>query len=416
MFMFFLLVGFHEWGHFYFAKRAGILVREFAIGFGPKLFTYKKGETRYTLRLFPIGGFVRMAGEDPELVQINSGQTIAVQIDSQGKVHRMYLDRLDEREDCIIGTVEHLDLEHELTLKLDVDEELQSFHVHPEAIMIARNTETQIAPWNRQFGSKSVGKRAMAIFAGPLMNFILAFILFFIFIYMTGIPNGEPTHLEIGQVVESSAASEAGLEAGDVIKSVNGEAVAGDSQKLIETISGSADQTMEWVIVRGDEEHTLQVTPKMEDGQGKVGITIIQKGIPYRNPTIGEAFENTALTMKNATEQIFLALKKLVTLQFKIDDLGGPVRITEVTNEAVSQGFNIYISWTAILSLYLGIFNLLPFPSLDGSRLLFIGLEALRRKPIDPNKEGIVHFIGFALLMVLMIAVTYNDILRLFKG
>lgn len=415
MLMFFLLVGFHEWGHFYFAKRAGILVREFAIGFGPKLFTFKKGETRYTLRLFPIGGFVRMAGEDPELVQINTGQTIAIEL-KDNLVHKMYLDRIDERQDCIVGTVEHIDLEHELKLTLDVNDELQTFSIDAQALMITKNVETQIAPWNRQFGSKTVAQRSMAIFAGPMMNFVLSFVLFFLFVYMTGIPNGEPTHLEIGQVFESSAAQEAGVEPGDVIKEVNHVSIGTDTDKFKELIQASPDEPMEWVVERGDEEVVLTVTPQMEDGAGVVGISIVQKGIPYRNPTLGEAFSNTFSTMKSSAEQIFIALKRLVTLQFELDDLGGPVRITEVTNEAVSQGMNIYVFWAAILSLYLGIFNLLPFPALDGSRLMFLGLEGLRGKPIDPSKESMVHMIGFAMLMLVMIAVTYNDILRLFKG
>ncbi|MFD2670065.1 RIP metalloprotease RseP [Marinicrinis sediminis] len=415
MLMFFFLVGFHEWGHFYFAKRAGILVRDFAIGFGPKVFSYKKGETRYTIRLFPIGGFVRMAGEDPELVQVNAGQTIAIKLENES-VQRMYLDRLDERQDCIIGTVEQLDMEHELKMTLDVDGELQTYDIHPAAHMVTRNTETQIAPWNRQFGSKSVGKRAMAIFAGPLMNFVLAFLLFFAFVYMTGIPINDPTHLSIGEVVEPSAAAEADIRTGDIVKTVNGEQIEGNSEKLITMIQESPNQMMEWVVIRDGKPKRLQVTPKEEDGVGRIGTGIRAEGVEYRSPSLGEAFSDTASMMKNATEQILIALKKLIMLDFKLDDLGGPVRITEFTNEAVSYGLNVYISWAGILSLYLGIFNLLPFPALDGSRLLFIGLEGLRGKPIDPNKESMVHFIGFAMLMLLMIAVTYNDILRLFQG
>src|SRR5690606_11202017 len=110
----------HEWGHFYFAKRAGILVREFAIGFGPKLFSVKRGETRYTLRLIPAGGFVRMAGEDPEIVEVKQGQTICVRL-AEGAVSRVYLDKLDERTSVIRGIVETIDLERNLRLTLNVD-------------------------------------------------------------------------------------------------------------------------------------------------------------------------------------------------------------------------------------------------------------------------------------------------------
>ncbi|MDF2716542.1 MAG: metalloprotease RseP, partial [Paenibacillus sp.] len=164
--LFFVLVTIHEWGHYYFAKRAGILVREFAIGFGPKLFSFIRGETRYTLRLLPIGGFVRMAGEDPEIVQIQPGQTIAVALD-QGRVSRIYLDQLDQRSNVVQGTVERIDLERELSVVLDVDGEKLTYAVHPQAFMVAKSKETQIAPWDRQFGSKTVGQRALSIFAGP---------------------------------------------------------------------------------------------------------------------------------------------------------------------------------------------------------------------------------------------------------
>ncbi|MDF2962581.1 MAG: metalloprotease RseP, partial [Paenibacillus sp.] len=120
--LFFVLVTIHEWGHYYFAKRAGILVREFAIGFGPKLLSFKKGETRYTLRLLPIGGFVRMAGEDPEMVQINPGQRVALTLNGDEITH-IYLNDFDKRLDGLVGVVEEIDLERRLVVKLDVDGE-----------------------------------------------------------------------------------------------------------------------------------------------------------------------------------------------------------------------------------------------------------------------------------------------------
>ncbi|UUZ85960.1 site-2 protease family protein [Paenibacillus sp. P26] len=186
--MFFVLVSIHEWGHFYFAKRAGILVREFAIGFGPKLLSFKKGETRYTLRLLPIGGFVRMAGEDPEIVQINPGQRIAVQLQGNQVTH-LYLNEFEQRSDAVEGVVEKIDLEKNLYVVLDIDGETVRYSVHPQAMMVSKDKETQIAPWDRQFGSKTVGQRALSIFAGPLMNFLLAFVLFVTVVFMAGVPD-----------------------------------------------------------------------------------------------------------------------------------------------------------------------------------------------------------------------------------
>ncbi|WP_028561398.1 RIP metalloprotease RseP [Paenibacillus pinihumi] len=412
--VFFVIVSIHEWGHFYFAKRAGILVREFAIGFGPKLFSVKKGETRYTLRLIPAGGFVRMAGEDPEIVEVQSGQTIAVRVDG-GKVTRIYLDRLDERSNVIRGEVEFIDLEHKLKISLNVEGEVEELEVHPQASMISKGRDTQIAPYNRQFGSKTVGQRALAIFAGPLMNFVLAFVLFAIHIQMAGIPIEPVEKVQIGQIVKGQPAAEADLQVGDEIKTVNGVAIGGDFNKLIELVGKSANKPMEWTIIRDGKAIKLSITPKPdpETGEGKVGIG---RDYPTRQAGFGETITYAGKAMKNMTVVIFDSFKMLITGQFKLDDLGGPVRTAEITSQIASSGIVQLTSWTAILSLYLGIFNLLPIPALDGSRLIFLGLEAVRGRPVDPNRESMVHFIGFAMLMLLMIAVTYNDVMRLVRG
>ncbi|WP_166237903.1 RIP metalloprotease RseP [Paenibacillus turpanensis] len=406
--MFFVLVTLHEWGHFYFAKRAGILVREFAIGFGPKVVSFRKGETRYTLRLLPIGGYVRMAGEDPEIVHIAEGQTLALGL-RNGTVTHLYLDKLDDHPTAVRGEVQKIDLDHRLFVELDVDGDIQRYPVDPQAMMVTKGQETQIAPVNRQFGSKTVGQRALAIFAGPFMNFILAFVLFVVFMFMSGIPQA----VKLGSVEPDTAASEAGLMAGDVVVAVNGETVGSDPRKLVSLITDSPEKSMTWTLQRNGETIEKKVTPRLKDGKGYVGI---RPQVLARGATFPEAIKGAWTTTIESSEQILIGFKRLVLLQFKLDDLGGPVRIVEVTGEYAAAGLEYYIFWTALFSLYLGLFNLLPFPALDGSRLLFIGLEALRGKPIDPNRESMVHFIGFAMLMLLMIAVTYNDILRLFRG
>jgi len=409
--MFFVLVSGHEWGHYHFAKRAGILVREFAIGFGPRLLSFKKGETRYTIRLLPLGGFVRMAGEDPEIVDIKDGQTVAVGLDEKGEtVTRIYLDQLDSRRGALRGVVEQLDLERRLSITLDVDGDLKTFPVARDALLVFRGRETQIAPLDRQFGSKTVAQRSMAIFAGPMMNFILAFLLFVVFAYMSGVRVDHPDHLVLSSVSDQSPAAEAGLKPGDIVVSVDGVTIGADREGLIRLIRESPGREMTWVIRRGGELLETAVTPRSEQGIGVVGIGI---SYPTRTPTVSEAVVGAGETMWNATKQIAIGLKMLVMAQLSLDDMAGIVRITEMTGEAVSQGMNMYVFWAGILSLYLGIFNLLPFPALDGSRLIFLGIEALRGRPVDPRRESLVHFIGFAMLMVLMIVVTYNDILRL---
>jgi regulator of sigma E protease len=411
--MFFVIVTVHEWGHYYFAKRAGILVREFAIGFGPKLFSYKRGETQFTLRLLPFGGYARMAGEDPELVEIHPGQTVAVRV-KDGEVKKIYLDQLDNRKNVIRGEVEFIDLTDSLKIRLDVDGEIQQYPIHPQAMLVAKSQETQIAPRDRQFASKTVRQRAMAIFAGPLMNFILAFILFGIHLQMAGISLENPTYIVIGDVTKGMPADEAHLEKGDIIDTVNGISIGTDYQKMIDMTAKSEGKPMKWTIRRGEEVFNVTLTPRTMQGQegGKIGIS---PAFPTRKAGIGETFTGAATAMVDGTKIIFQGFGKLIN-QFNMNDLKGPVGTFELTGQIAKQGITQLTKWAAILSLYLGIFNLLPIPAMDGSRLVFLGVEAVRGKPIDPNREGMVHFVGFAMLFLLMIAVTYNDILRLING
>ncbi|WP_405172392.1 RIP metalloprotease RseP [Paenibacillus sp. FSL H8-0280] len=411
--MFFVIVTVHEWGHYYFAKRAGILVREFAIGFGPKLFSYKRNETQFTLRLLPFGGYARMAGEDPELVEIQEGQTIAVR-SADDQVKMIYLDQLDNRKNVIRGEVIFIDMERALKLQLDVDGEIQEYRIHPQAMLVSRGKQTQIAPKDRQFGSKTVGQRALAIFAGPLMNFILAFVLFAVYAQMAGVPVENPKNLVIGEVLEGGAADQANLQKGDIIETINGTAIGTDSQKMVSMIADSKDKPMEWTLRRGSDTFNITITPRAVEGQegGKVGIV---PTLPTRSVGFVETFKVSGVAMVDTTKIIFEGFKHLIN-QFNMDDIGGPVRTFEVTGQIAKQGIEQLTRWAAILSLYLGIFNLLPIPALDGSRLVFLGIEALRGRPVDPNREGMVHFIGFAMLFVLMLAVTYNDILRLING
>lgn len=412
--MFFVLVTVHEWGHYFFAKRAGILVREFAIGFGPKLFSYRRGETQFTLRLLPFGGYARMAGEDPEIVEIGQGQMIAVRLGQDNKVKNIYLDSLDTRRNVIRGEAQFTDLEDELKIRLDVDGEVTTYDVHPQAMMIKGGQQTQIAPKDRQFGSKTVGQRALAIVAGPVMNFILAFVLFALHLQLAGIPIENPTVVRIGDISAGMPAEEAGLQVGDIVVSVNGEQIGGDYMKMIELTSASKGKEMDWVLQRGSETYEVKMIPRTMEGEegGKVGIT---RDVETRKAGFGETISKSGTAMVSTTELIFTGFKRLIN-NFNMDEVSGPVGTFQMTGQIAMQGIDYLTYWAAILSLYLGIFNLLPIPALDGSRLVFLGVEALRGKPVDPNREGMVHFVGFALLFLVMIAVTYNDILRLITG
>lgn len=405
------LVFFHELGHLIFAKRAGILCREFAIGFGPKVFTYKKNETQYTIRLLPLGGYVRMAGEDADNVDIKPGFRVGIILNEDEKVTKIILNNKDKYSDIRLIEVETVDLEHELFLKgyEEGDEDrLKSFSIHREAVIVENGVENQIAPYDRQFPSKSLGHRAMTIFAGPMMNFVLAFFIFLIIGLVQGI---EVDEAKLGELTKDGAAITAGLQTGDQVESVAGAEVS-TWVDVQENIQKNPGKEIEFVVVRDGKTLTIPVVPKEIDREGKK-IGIIGVYPPVEKDflkSVQYGFTQTYFW----TKQIFVILGNLVTGGFTIDSLSGPLGIYKSTEAVAQQGIFVLMKWGALLSINLGIMNLLPLPALDGGRLLFFLVEFLRGKPVDRQKEGLVHFIGFALLMLLMIVVTWNDIQRFF--
>ncbi|MGP4080193.1 RIP metalloprotease RseP [Pseudalkalibacillus sp. R45] len=405
------LVFFHELGHLLLAKRAGILCREFAIGFGPKIFSSKKGETLYTIRLLPLGGFVRMAGEDPEGIEIKPGTQVGLIFDSEGKVKQIVANQLARYPDAKVVTVEKADIEHDLVLRGHVNDELtESYPVHPEAEFVQDGMPMQIAPYNRQFGSKSLVDRFLAIFAGPLMNFLLAFVLLAAYAMTQGIPVDEA---QLGKLDKDGAAYEAGLQEGDRVLSIDGEAV-NTWEELVKVIQQNPNEELQFTIQRDGDTNKVTVTPNERESQdGKSSEGYIGVYMPTEVSFLGSLQYGVEKTGE-LTVLIIQALGQLVTGQISFDNLSGPVGIYKYTDQASEGGVFVLLQWAAFLSVNLGIFNLLPLPALDGGRLTFLAIEAVRGKPLDPQKEGMVHFIGFALLMLLMIVVTWNDIHKFF--
>ncbi|TMN23606.1 RIP metalloprotease RseP [Lentibacillus cibarius] len=411
IFMFGLLVFIHEFGHLIFAKRAGMLAREFAIGFGPKMFSFTKNETVYTIRLLPIGGYVRVAGDDPEIIDLKPGQHIGLEFNPDGNIKKIIINHKSKHPDARVIEVEHADLDHELVIdgyEPDNEDEKLRFSVDRKAFFVMDEEETQIAPYDRQFASKSVGKRAMQLFAGPMMNFLLAIVIFFIVGLVQGIPTDEAL---ISNVHPGTPAEDAGFQKGDEIVRIEGNVISGWDE-FNRIVKDSPGEALDMTVKRNGDTESLTVTPDTIEGQG---ITFGQIGV-------GHAFEKSFVgTIQygftktyDTTKLILTNLGMLITGQYSIEMLSGPVGIYDATDQVVQDGFITFLMWTAILSVNLGIVNLVPIPALDGGRLLFVGIEAIRGKPIDPQKEGIVHFVGFALLMLLMIIVTWNDIQRLF--
>ncbi|WP_338469820.1 RIP metalloprotease RseP [Niallia sp. XMNu-256] len=407
------LVFFHELGHLIFAKRAGILCREFAIGFGPKVLSFTKNETNYTIRLLPIGGFVRMAGEDPEMVDIKPGYRVGIILDHEDQVQKIVLNNKEKYRNALVMEVEYADIEHELLIKgyLEGDEEerLRTFQILPNAVLVEDGIESQIAPYDRQFASKSLGQRAMAIFAGPMMNFVLAFVVFIIIGLLQGIPADDPI---LGKLTEDGAAFEAGLKEGDIVHSINGAEISSWTD-VVEVIRKNPEKELTFLIDRNGSEMEIPVIPKenkLEDGQS-IGIIGVYSPME-RSPILAVKYGATETYFW--TKEIFAAVGKLITGQFSIDALSGPVGIYQSTDMVAQSGIYYLMRWAGVLSINLGIMNLLPIPALDGGRLLFFAVEAVRGKPIDRQKEGMIHFLGFALLMLLMLVVTWNDIQRFF--
>ncbi len=414
--MFGLLVFVHEWGHLIFAKRAGMLVREFAIGFGPKIFSFVRNETLYTIRILPIGGYVRVAGEDPEIIELKPGHHIALELNEDGKVKHIIVNQKDKYPNAFPLEVDSIDLNHDLYIEGYDPEDMETkkrYDVDRKAFFIMDGIKTQIAPYDRQFASKTVGQRAMQLFAGPMMNFVLALVIFFIIGLFQGVPTEQPI---IGEVMPDTPADKVGLTEGDRVLEINGTKV-NDWLSFTKIIRQHPNSEIELLLERDDQLETLKITPQeavIEEEPGKE-VVIGQVGVlpAFEKSLVKTIVYGVNLTY-DTTKLILVNLFMLITGQVSIELLSGPVGIYDATDQIVQTGFINYLMWTAMLSINLGIINLVPLPALDGGRLLFVGIEAVRGKPVDPQKEGFVHVIGFLLLMLLMIVVTWNDIQRLF--
>ena len=325
IFVFGLLILVHELGHYLVARLTGIKVLELAIGFGPKLIGWRKNEIDYSLRVFPLGGFCRLLGENPEE-----------------------------------------------------------------------------ASEPNSFPQKPILSRAAVLIAGAGMNLLLAIAVFFvIFFFIAGVPDTETA--QIGYVIEESPAEAIGLEAGDMIVSINSIQVE-KWEDVLNIISARPNEELQLIIERDRSVKEIIVVSETVPGsdRGMIGIgPVIQK---YRVlPSLKFSLERFGT--------VIISIFQVVTGQAPLD-VAGPVGIIFVIGEVAQTGFINLLLLTALISISLGIMNLLPIPALDGGRLFFLMVEAIRGRRIDPEKEGFIHFIGFALLILLILFITYQDLLR----
>ena len=338
-----LIVISHEFGHFLLAKLNGIHVVEFAVGMGPTLFHFQKGETKYSLKALPIGGACMFEGED--------GLASKEEASSEGS-----------------------------------------------------------------FLSASVWARISAVIAGPLFNLIMAYILCLIVVSFDG-----STRPVIQNIVPGSAAEAAGMQSGDRITKINGEKIhLGDQVFLISALNRGEDLTVEYV--RNGEKGSVTITPVYDSGAGRyyMGFAGVSEYFKCKG---FEVFQHGFYKLEYWVSSTFKSLGMLFSGKVTKDDVAGPVGIAQLVGdtyeEAKPYGISSVIlsmmNIAVLLSVNLGILNLLPVPALDGGRLVFLFIEAVRGKPVPPEKEGMVHLAGMAALMVLMVMVLFNDIARIFS-
>lgn len=332
----------HELGHFLAARATGIAVKEFSIGFGPKLWQRqsKKHGTLFTLRPVPMGGYCMFYGDTDD--------------DPTGA--------------------------------------------------------TKDDP--RNYARAPVWKRILTVVAGPLMNLLLAFVVAVGFMAAYGTVQTAPY---VYEVEAGMPAEQAGLLTGDEFVSLDGAPLAdGTIQDVSDAISAAGAQPMRLTVLRGGEERTLELTPFYDEAEGRyrVGVTISARLVPLPvSRYIPEALDY----MGFAARAILDALGKLVTTGEGLDQTAGPIGVVQLVAEQTQQnGLRMFLNLLIIISINLGLFNLIPIPGLDGSRLVFMLIEAARRKPVSQRVEAAVHMGGYVLLLGLMVFFTFKDIGRIF--
>jgi regulator of sigma E protease len=339
-----LLIVFHEFGHFLLAKMSGVGVLTFSVGFGPKLWVKKKGETEYALSAFPLGGYVKMVGEDPD-------------------------------------------------------------------------EEVQLADIERSFAHKNLGKRIAIVVAGPGFNLLLAVVLLMLVFTFYGVP---VMSTQVSAVEGGSPAEQAGIMKGDRIVAIDGRAVT-EWDELSSGIKGSGGKSLSLEIRRGTENIKMTVQPARKEGRNifgerkddwMIGIgsqVTIEKGKP--GLAIVKAFYQTY----EYSKLTLTAFYKMMLGEVSPRNIGGPILIAQMAGQQAQEGVGSFLAFLAVLSINLGVLNLLPVPVLDGGHLLFFLVEAVIRKPISVKYREMAQQVGICLLALLMVYAFYNDIVRFFE-
>ncbi|BCA85548.1 zinc metalloprotease [Enterococcus saigonensis] len=412
--VFSVIVIIHEFGHYFFAKRAGILVREFAIGMGPKIWGHQgKDGTTFTLRALPIGGYVRMAGNGEDEVELAPGMPIGLVLNEAGKVTQINTSSKVQLVNAFPFELAAFDLEDKLYVSgyQNGDEsQLVTYDVlHNATIIESDGVEVRIAPRDVQFQSAKLWQRMLTNFAGPMNNFLLAIILFVIITFIQGGVAITNTN-KLGIISENSPAQTAKLKEGDAIQSIDGQKIS-SWDDLTTAITGSEKSVLNFTVKRGNETFTTQVKPQKEKVEGQEVVRIGVQ-VPMDTSFLGK-LTGGIKQAANSSVQLLHALGNLIAKP-DINKLGGPVAMFQMSSQAAKQGPLTVMVLMAVISMNLGVMNLLPIPALDGGKIVLNIIEGLRGKPLSQEKEGILTLIGFGFLLLLMVLVTWNDIQRWF--
>ena len=405
-----IIVVVHEFGHFYFAKKSGILVREFAIGMGPKIFAHiGKDGTAYTIRILPLGGYVRMAGWGDDTTEIKTGTPVSLTLTDDGKVKRINLSGKKLAQTALPMQVTQFDFEDKLFIKGLVLEEEKTFAVdHDATVVEADGTEVRIAPLDVQYQNATIWGKLITNFAGPMNNFILGVVVFWILIFMQGGVRDVDTNQF--HIMPQGALAKVGVPETAQITKIGSHEIS-NWESLIQAVeSETKDKTAPTLDVTISENGSdKQVTVSPEESQGRY-LLGVQPGI---KSDFVSMFVGGFTTAADSALRILSALKNLI-FQPDLNKLGGPVAIFKASSDAAKNGIENVLYFLAMISINIGIFNLIPIPALDGGKIVLNILEAIRRKPLKQEIETYVTLAGVVIMVVLMIAVTWNDIMRLF--
>ena len=405
-----IIVVVHEFGHFYFAKKSGILVREFAIGMGPKIFAHiGKDGTAYTIRILPLGGYVRMAGWGDDTTEIKTGTPVSLTLTDDGKVKRINLSGKKLDQTALPMQVTQFDFEDKLFIKGLVLEEEKTFAVdHDATVVEADGTEVRIAPLDVQYQNATIWGKLITNFAGPMNNFILGVVVFWILIFMQGGVRDVDTNQF--HIMPQGALAKVGVPETAQITKIGSHEVS-NWESLIQAVESETKDktapTLDVTISEKGSDKQVMVTPEENQGRYLLGV---QPGI---KSDFVSMFVGGFTTAADSALRILSALKNLI-FQPDLNKLGGPVAIFKASSDAAKNGIENVLYFLAVISINIGIFNLIPIPALDGGKIVLNILEAIRRKPLKQEIETYVTLAGVVIMVVLMIAVTWNDIMRLF--